>query len=102
MQRLLRICFLTCVLGICVCVSTRAQADELHVAVAANFVSTLQKLGESFEKTTGHKVLASPGSSGQLYAQIKKGAPFDVLLSADAERPAQLESEGLGVKGTRF
>lgn len=92
------LCFLTGTLGF----AATARADELNVAVAANFVSTLQKLGERFEKASGHKVVASPGSSGQLYAQIKKGAPYDVLLSADAERPAQLEAEGFAVAGSRF
>jgi len=51
---------------------------------------------------TGHKLLPSPGSSGQIYAQIQRGAPYDVFLSADSERPAQLEAEGLAVKGSRF
>ena len=93
--------FLTCLLGVALPAASAPQA-ELNVAVAANFVSTLQKLSERFEKAHGAKILASPGSTGQLYAQIKKGAPYDVLLSADAERPQQLETEGLGVKGTRF
>ena len=79
-----------------------ARAEELNVAVAANFLSTLKTLAPLYEKARGHKILASPGSSGQLYAQIKNGAPYDVLLSADAERPMQLEAEGLAVKGSRF
>ena len=44
----------------------------------------------------------SPGASGQLYAQIKASAPYDVLLSADAERPEQLAREGLAIADTRF
>jgi molybdate transport system substrate-binding protein len=78
-----------------------AAADELNVAVAANFLSTLQQLAPKFQQASGHTLAISAGSSGQLYAQIKQGAPFDVFLSADAERPKQLESEGLGVAGTR-
>lgn len=77
------------------------HADELNVAVAANFLSTLQQLAPLFQQATGHQLVISSGATGQLYAQIKQGAPFDVFLAADAERPRLLESEGLGVPGTR-
>lgn len=90
----------------CVCVAlawhTSVLADEVKVAVAANFAPTLQKLALGFEKQTGHKLVASPGATGKLYAQIKNGAPFQVLLSADDETPARLEAENLAVKNTRF
>ena len=79
-----------------------AHCDEVKVAVAANFAGPLQKLVVEFEKQTGHKVIASAGSTGKLYAQIKNGAPFQVLLSADDETPARLETENLAVKGSRF
>jgi molybdate transport system substrate-binding protein len=79
-----------------------ARAEDIGIAVAANFAGTLEKLARQFEKQSGHKLLISSGATGALYAQIKAGAPFDVFLSADAERPAQLEKEGLGVTGTRF
>jgi molybdate transport system substrate-binding protein len=82
--------------------SARARADDVSVAVAANFVGTLEKLAPSFEKASGHKLTISPGSTGQLHAQIKAGAPYQVFLSADAERPQALEQEGLGIPGTRF
>lgn len=78
-----------------------ASADELNVAVAANFLGTVQQLAPLFQQATGHTLVLSSGSSGQLYAQIKQGAPFDLFLSADAERPRMLESEGLGVVGSR-
>lgn len=80
----------------------RARADELNVAVAANFLGTLQRLAPLFEHASGHKLVPSPGSSGQLFSQIQRGAPYDALLSADRERPARLEAEGLAVKGSRF
>ena len=83
-------------------VTGAAHADDVTVAVAANFLGTLEKLAPEFEKSTGHKLLLSPGASGQLYAQIKAGAPYDVLLSADAERPAQLAREGYALDETRF
>jgi molybdate transport system substrate-binding protein len=82
--------------------ATHARADEVKVAVAANFASTLEALAPLFKKKTGHTLTISAGATGALYAQIKNGAPFDVFLSADAERPKQLEQEKLGVAGTRF
>jgi molybdate transport system substrate-binding protein len=78
------------------------RADEINVAVAANFLGTLQKLAPQFEHASAHKLVISSGSSGQLYAQIVQGAPFDVLLSADAEKPKALEAAGLAVPGSHF
>lgn len=82
--------------------ATTTLADDVSVAVAANFTAALQRLAPEFERTSGHTLLASFGATGKLYAQIKNGAPFDVLLSADDETPLKLEQEGLGVAGTRF
>lgn len=79
-----------------------AQAAEVRVAVAANFTETAKTLGTAFERQTGHRVIHSFGSSGQLATQIQQGAPFDVFLSADAERPVWLEQQGLTVIGSRF
>jgi len=55
-----------------------------------------------FEAESGHSVRVSSASTGVLYAQITNGAPFDVLLAADAERPRLLETSGHGVFGSRF
>ena len=77
-----------------------ALPAELHVAVAANFSGPLQRLAPMFEKASGNTLIISPGSSGQLYTQIKQGAPFDVFLSADTDKPRQLENEGLAVPQT--
>ncbi|MDN5516993.1 MAG: molybdate ABC transporter substrate-binding protein [Pseudomonas sp.] len=79
-----------------------AIADEVKVAVAANFTAPIQAIAPEFEKATGHKLVASFGATGQIYAQIKNGAPFDVFLSADDNTPAKLESEGDIVPGSRF
>lgn len=79
-----------------------AQAAEVNVAVAANFTAPMQKIAAAFEQDTGHKAILSFGSSGKFFAQIKNGAPFQVLLSADDQTPARLEREGQGVLGTRF
>ncbi|WP_068636699.1 molybdate ABC transporter substrate-binding protein [Thauera butanivorans] len=78
------------------------HAADLSVAVAANFTAPMQKIAEVFEKDTGHKLVLSFGSTGKFYAQIKNGAPFEVLFAADDETPARLEREGDGVAGTRF
>ena len=82
--------------------SLTVQAAEVQVAVAANFTAPMQKIAAEFEKDTGHKALLSFGATGKLYAQIKNGAPFAVLLAADDKTPAKLESEGDTVAGSRF
>lgn len=79
-----------------------ACAEEVKVAVAANFAAPMQKIAAEFERDTGHKVLVSAGATGALYAQIRNGAPFEVFLAADDETPARLEAEGAGVKGSCF
>jgi molybdate transport system substrate-binding protein len=71
-----------------------ALAEEVTLAVASNFLTTSQKLATAFSAETGHEVVISHGSSGQIFAQIDKGAPFDVFLSADAQRPADLLATG--------
>ncbi len=78
------------------------RSDEISVAVSANFASPMQKIATEFKKDSGHTVVASFGSTGKFYAQIKAGAPFEVLLAADDETPARLEKEGDGVAGSRF
>lgn len=79
-----------------------AFADEVQVAVAANFTAPIQAIAKDFEKDTGHKLVASFGATGQFYTQIKNGAPFEVFLAADDTTPARLESENEIVKGSRF
>lgn len=79
-----------------------ALADEVRVAVATNFFTTLKEIVAKFEEETGHTAVVSSGSSGKFYAQIRHGAPFDVFLSADVKRPQLLEQEGLAVQGSRF
>ncbi len=79
-----------------------AGSGLVRVAVAANFADTHARLAGRFTERTGIAVRTSPGSSGQLYAQIVNGAPFDVFLSADTLRPARLEREGHAVPGSRF
>ena len=79
-----------------------ARETPVRVAVAANFAPTLDRIISLYADKTGGKVEASSASTGQLYAQIVEGAPFDVFLSADRERPSQLVKAGLGVEASRF
>jgi molybdate transport system substrate-binding protein len=82
--------------------SAVAAADTVQVAVAANFLAPLQKIAPEFEKASGHRLLLTAGATGKFYAQIRAGAPFEVLLAADDETPAKLEKEGAAVAGTRY
>lgn len=68
----------------------QANSTELKVAVASNFKSTAQKIAQAFEQKTGHKVTLIGGSTGALYSLIYHGAPYDIFLSADQERPQKL------------
>jgi molybdate transport system substrate-binding protein len=79
-----------------------ARAGEVSVAVAANFSAPMNAIADGFEKDTGHKARLAFGSTGRFYAQIKNGAPFDVLLAADDETPAKLAEEGAAEAGSRF
>ncbi|AIR90614.1 molybdate ABC transporter substrate-binding protein [Pseudomonas cremoricolorata] len=79
-----------------------ACADEVQVAVAANFTAPIKALAADFQKDTGHTLVASYGATGQFYAQINNGAPFDVFLAADDTTPAKLEQEKAIVPGSRF
>lgn len=76
--------------------------SPIRAAVAANFAAPQQELARRFESATGIAVETSLGSTGQLYAQISNGAPYDVFLAADGERPRQLELARLAVPRTRF
>ncbi|EPM46698.1 molybdenum ABC transporter periplasmic molybdate-binding protein [Pseudomonas syringae pv. actinidiae ICMP 19099] len=89
-------------LALAMCGAAYANADEVQVAVAANFTAPIQAIATDFEKDTGHKLVAAFGATGQFYTQIKNGAPFEVFLSADDTTPAKLEQEGDTVKGSRF
>jgi len=79
-----------------------AAGSEARLAVAANFAAPARALVERFEATSSQRLTLSIASTGQLYAQIHNGAPFDLLLAADRQRPAQLIADGLAVPGTAF
>lgn len=81
---------------------TPVSAEELYIAVAANFTKPIKPIKSLFEKESGHQVIISSGSTGQLYAQIKNGAPSEILLAADRKRPEKLINESIAVKGSLF
>lgn len=77
-------------------------AQKTIIAVATNFTGPAQEIAKLFNRSLGHKVVLSFGSTGKIYAQIIHGAPFSAFLAADRKRPQLLESSGLGVAGSRF
>lgn len=83
-------------------VACAAQADEVQIAVAANFTAPIKEIATAFEKDTGHKVVVAFGPTGGFYAQIKNGAPFEMFLAADDVVPAKLEAEGEALPNSRF
>ena len=95
--------FALCVIGLVTTMAASvSQAEEVRVAVAANFTAPMVQIAADFEKLTGHTAVLSYGATGRFYAQISNGAPFDVLLSADAATPARLVQEGKAVRASNF
>lgn len=86
----------------CLLVSSMGFAAQVQIAVAANFGAPAKQIAADFEKETGHQAVIITGATGAFYAQIKNGAPFEILLAADDETPARLEKEGLAFKESRF
>ncbi|NCV26271.1 MAG: molybdate ABC transporter substrate-binding protein [Betaproteobacteria bacterium] len=80
----------------------KLQAENIKVAVAANFTAPMKLIAAEFERDTGHKLTLAFGATGQFYAQIRHGAPFALLLSADDETPVRLQKEGFAVDATRL
>ncbi|MEC5384241.1 molybdate ABC transporter substrate-binding protein [Uliginosibacterium sp. H3] len=78
------------------------SAAEVQVAVAANFAGPFEKIAAEFAAESGHKAVVAVGATGKFYAQIKNGAPFEILLAADDETPRKLVAEGDGVAGSTF
>ncbi|MCD9460564.1 molybdate ABC transporter substrate-binding protein [Marinibactrum halimedae] len=82
--------------------SSFSFAEQTRIAVAANFSAPIKALVEEFEQHFNHTVTVSTGSSGKFYAQIRHGAPFDVFLSADTEKPAALIQDKLALSTSQF
>lgn len=78
-----------------------SNAEPLTIAVASNFSRTAQEIAARYEQASGNSVRITTASTGMLYAQIENGAPFDIVLAADALRPKLIEQSGIGVAGSR-
>ena len=90
------------VVGAAALLCSSVQAAEVQVAVAANFALPLAKVSAGFSSATGHTLKIAAGATGKFYSQIVAGAPFEVLIAADAETPKKLVSEGHAVAGSDF
>lgn len=90
------------VFGLLLLLTGPAAAEQARIAVAANFRVAMQDLIADFTRTTPYEISVSIGASGQLFAQISNGAPFDVFLSADQLRPEKLIQSGFAVPGSAF
>ena len=90
------------VAGLLALAAPPARAAEVPVAVAANFTEPAKEIAAAFKRATGDDAVLSFGASGQFYAQITRGAPYQVFLSADVDRALKAEQDGVGVPGTRF
>ena len=80
--------------------ATTVAAQSLAVAAASDLQPVLPEVGKRFERETKIPVTTTFGSSGNFFAQIQNGAPFDLFLSADVEYPGRLEDAGFAVKGS--
>jgi molybdate transport system substrate-binding protein len=90
-----------CLLALGLAQASLAAADDVLVAVAASLMPPMIPIAADFERTTGHTVELATGSTGALYAQAANGAPFDIFVAADSERPRRLAESGLGIPATR-
>ncbi len=93
---------LAAALGALLLLSGPAQAGQTHVAVAANFTEPAKEIAALFKQKTGHEAVLSFGASGAFFTQITRGAPFEVFLSADADRPKATIDSGFAVPDSLF
>lgn len=91
------LCLMVFLLG-----TKNAPGEEVTIAVASNFTAPAKAIIAVFEEETNHQVKLVLGASGRIFAQIRHGAPFDIFLSADRIKPAELERQGMAVPDSRF
>jgi len=84
------------------CAVSPVNAEEIAVAAASDLNFAIKEVIGVFEQQTGHRVKLSLGSSGNFYAQLQQGAPFDLYFSADIGYPKKLEEAGLTVPGSLY
>jgi len=80
----------------------RSVAEEVTIAAASDLNFAFKEIVAEYEKTTGNHVKLTLGSSGNFFAQIQNGAPFDLYFSADIAYPRKLEEAGLTVPGSLY
>jgi molybdate transport system substrate-binding protein len=80
-------------------VPAAANAAELKVAAAADLTFAFKDVAARFKNQTGNSLKLTYGSSGNFFAQIQNGAPFDLFFSADVGYPQKLEAAGLTERG---
>jgi molybdate transport system substrate-binding protein len=80
--------------GVCAAATLYGQRPAIRVAAAADLQSVMPEIAKAFEDKTGTHVDVSYGSSGNFFAQIQNGAPFDLFFSADDEFPQRLIQAG--------
>lgn len=84
------------------CMSASIAAKEtIRIAVASNFIGPMKQIKQAYEKEHDTQLILAFGSSGKLYAQILHGAPYDVFLSADSEKPEKLVQNNLAQQGSQ-
>jgi molybdate transport system substrate-binding protein len=101
-SRMKRIALAAALAGFLSSFAAPAGADVTHVAVAANFTEPAKEIAALFKQKTGHEAVLSFGASGAFFTQITHGAPFEVFLSADSERPKAAVDGGFAVAGSLF
>ena len=79
-----------------------ALAEEITIAAASDLNFAIKDLIAEYEKATGNHVKLSLGSSGNFFAQIQNGAPFDLYFSADIGYPKKLDEAGLIMPGSLY
>ena len=87
---------------ICLLITAQAGAAEITVAAASDLTFAFKDVAARFQKQTGNSIKLSYGSSGNFFAQIQNGAPFDLFFSADVSYPQKLEAAGLIEPGTIY
>src|SRR5437879_11934569 len=93
------------ILALCLFVITSvnlAVAEEMTIATASDLIFAFREIATEYEKASGNQVRLTLGSSGNFYAQIQNGAPFDLYFSADIAYPRKLEEAGLTVPGSLY
>ena len=90
------------VMLVLLCRPAIALADDIAVAAASDLQFAIKELIVEYGEQAGHHVKLSLGSSGNFYAQLQQGAPFDLYFSADIGYPKKLEEAGLTVPGSLY